>query len=546
MPESPYRWLHRLGSGSAGAVWAAERDGRLVAVKVLHNNNQPAMAETLRREMAIGPIIANHPNVVAVRRVEEVGGTVHLEMDLVPGPSLAQVLEGRIAARRGAVPTSIAVAWAIEVLDALAFVGRAVAPRDPRSFCHRDIKPANLLLDPSGKVRVTDFGVARATAELGFQTTATGIVKGSPRFMAPEVITERAPDARADQFSTAAVLFELITGMALYEGRDLPAVILLAVNADVERRLKLLRGSPELAAVLRRMLAKSADDRFPSPDAAAAALSALRIEGPDIRELLDEFMAYRNEGEDLQPDSDPGQSTRELLLDEPEDTDSGARRRPMFSGGASTVDVHHRGNALPTFLPADEQPTRTSMGAVVGFGEGHDVTSELAEATPALDELPGPPLTMRPGTQSEPTAEPTPRPEDHKTETPDALRLGPSAARPEPLVQRRLTIPKPRGSADDVPTAVMSVGALGNASELPTQVMRAGDIDAELRRLAADVSTVEAPGVKVAPRAVVTRAPASTAPAYETWLVVGASAVFVIATGGTFGVVLVGLWLSSR
>lgn len=544
MPDSPYRWLHRLGSGSAGAVWAAERNGTLIAVKVLHNHNQPAMAETLRREMAIGPIIANHPNVVAVRRVEEVGGTVHLEMDLVPGPSLAQVLEGRIAARRGAIPTSIAVAWTVQVLDALAFVGRAVAPNDPRSFCHRDIKPANLLLDPSGRVRVTDFGVARAAAELGFQTTATGVVKGSPRFMAPEVITERAPDARADQFSSAAVLFELITGMPLYEGRDLPEVILLAVNADVERRLKLLRGAPELAAVLRRMLAKSADDRYPSPDVASAALSALRVEGPGVRELLDEFMGYRNEGEDLLPDSDQGQSTRELLLEEPEDTDSGPRRSPVFRGGASTVD-HPRGNALPTFLPADDQPTRSSIGAVVGFGDGNDVTSELADATPALDELPGPPLSLRPGTQSEPTVEPTPRPEDHKTQTPDALRLGPPAARPEPLAQRRLTIPKPRMSADDVPTAVMASLPPGIASEMPTEVLRAGHIDAELRRLAADVSTVESPGVKVTPRPAAPR-PGAEAPAYEMWLVAVASAVFVIAIGGTFGVVLVGLWLGSR
>jgi serine/threonine protein kinase len=227
-------------------------------------------------------------------------------MEWVRGPSLDQVLGGRLIAGLGPIPPSVAVEWGVQVLDTLDAVARRVAPRRPQTFLHRDIKPGNLLLRPiTAELCVTDFGVAKAEAELGFETTATGIVKGSPRFLAPEVVRSRILDARVDQFAVAAVLYELLTGLPLYEGPDLPSILKLVVAADVAKALEAVPGPPELISVLRTMLSRDREGRFPSAREAALALATIKVRGPVARELLPQFLAYATDEDGEHPFDGP-------------------------------------------------------------------------------------------------------------------------------------------------------------------------------------------------------------------------------------------------
>lgn len=291
LSDSPYRWISRLGAGSSGEVWAAVRGGHEVAVKVLRSRPGSAHAEALRREMRLGPILAGHPNIVAVDKVEDVSGALHLEMEWVRGPSLADVLVWRSAHGQPPLPASVVIPWAISVLEALDWAGSRVAPSQPSSFVHRDIKPANLLLDTDGRLRITDFGIARAEAELGFQTTHTGIVKGSPRYMAPEILTENKVDARADQFSLGTVMYQLLAGEALYRSKELAATLIEAMEAEVEPRIAMWDGPLRVKKALRTMLAKDPRHRYTNHRVAADSLRALRLEGPSVSALLPELLA---------------------------------------------------------------------------------------------------------------------------------------------------------------------------------------------------------------------------------------------------------------
>ncbi|MCO4745493.1 MAG: serine/threonine protein kinase [Proteobacteria bacterium] len=290
MQTSPYHWISRLGTGSSGEVWAAVRSGKEIAVKVLRSRPGSAHGEALRREMRLGPILAGHPNIVAVDRVEQVQGALHLEMEWVRGPSLADVLAWRAEKGQPPLPPSVVVPWAIQVLSALDWAGSRVAPTQPSSFVHRDIKPANLLLDTDGRLRITDFGIARAEAELGFQTTHAGTVKGSPRYMAPEILSEAKVDARADQFSLGAVMYQLMMGEPLYRGGDLAATLLEALEADVGPRLDAFNGPIRVRKILTTLLAKDRNHRYTNHRVAADALRALRLSGSGVQTYLPKLL----------------------------------------------------------------------------------------------------------------------------------------------------------------------------------------------------------------------------------------------------------------
>ncbi len=329
--SGPYRWVRFLGEGSSAEVWAAWRGSRLIAVKVLRGAaRRRSFLEAIHRETRIGALIQGVPGVVAVQHVESWDGHVFLEMPYVRGPSLDQVLIGRHWLGLGAVPPRVAVGWASAVLDTLDQVARRVVPDRPRSFQHRDIKPGNLLLRAhSGEVCVTDFGVARAEAELGFEATATGVVKGSPRFMAPEAVLEQPMDARSDQYGVAVVLYELLTLRPLFSGPDVAHILLAVSDGFSPDALDHVPGPPELRTVLRTMLSRDPEGRFATTAEAALALRELPLKGPSIHDTLHELVtgAMTREGvrlfdDNLRPFGEtplPGDD-EETLVDQPPPT----------------------------------------------------------------------------------------------------------------------------------------------------------------------------------------------------------------------------------
>ncbi|MBY8849619.1 protein kinase [Saccharothrix sp. MB29] len=201
-----YRLGQRIGSGAMGIVWQAhdERLHRTVAVKQLLL--QPGLAEAdtdeaKRRAMREGRIAARlqHPHAIAVYDVAEDDGQPWLVMEYLPSKSLSTVLS-----ERGTLPPRDVASIGQQVASALAAAHNA-------GIVHRDIKPGNILLGNEGTVKITDFGISRATGDV--TVTATGMLAGTPAYLAPEVAKGYDPGPPSDVFSLGSTLYAAIEGM---------------------------------------------------------------------------------------------------------------------------------------------------------------------------------------------------------------------------------------------------------------------------------------------------------------------------------------------
>ena len=249
-----YRVTASLGEGGMGQVYAAvdERLERPVALKILHADtaNDEVARERFRREARLAASV-NHPHVCQLYEIGDNDGQLFIVMELLDGTSLATRLQG------GPVPVEEAVETALEVLEAVDVLHR-------RGIVHRDLKPSNIFLTRYGS-KLLDFGIARAVARELDETRATlttaGSVVGTVKYMAPEQLQGGAVDARVDLFSMGAVLYEMISGRAPFEGATLAALI----DQILHRDSPVLGGSPRVAAVdsvIHKALAKSAADRY--------------------------------------------------------------------------------------------------------------------------------------------------------------------------------------------------------------------------------------------------------------------------------------------
>ena len=257
-----YEILRPLGAGGMGEVYQAH-DSRLqreVAVKVLRSAPQDASRRARVWREARAAARVNHPGVCQIYDVGEVGGDPFLVMELLTGRSLAARLE------TGPLPFEESIQVSLSALEALEALHH-------RQIVHRDLKPSNVFLTSQG-VKLLDFGLARARdtgSEL--QTTAVGIVMGTPRYMAPEQWTDAPPDPRSDLFALAALMYEMLTGRPAFPGDDLRHVY----HAVMSGHPPALGGSPVVAAVdavIHHALEKQPDDRYPSAVAMAQALRA--------------------------------------------------------------------------------------------------------------------------------------------------------------------------------------------------------------------------------------------------------------------------------
>ena len=233
-----YEILEPLGKGGMGEVYRA-RDaklGRDVAIKVLPDelaNDE----ERLRRFQREAKVLAslNHPNIAAIYGLEHTGETHYLVLELVPGETLAE----RVA--RAPVPLDEAIEMARQIAEAL-------EEAHEHGIVHRDLKPANVIRTDEGKIKVLDFGLAKAMVDDAAESdaatsmsptitkdaTRVGVILGTAAYMSPEQAKGRKVDKRADIFAFGAVLYEMLAGKRAFDGEDVSEVLAAVIRAEPE------------------------------------------------------------------------------------------------------------------------------------------------------------------------------------------------------------------------------------------------------------------------------------------------------------------------
>ncbi len=273
----PYEVTAQIGAGGMGEVYQAHdtKLGRDVAIKVLPEAVAHD-AERLARFQREAKMLAalNHPNIATIFGLEQSGATHYLVMELVPGDTLQQRVQ-----RDGAVPIEEALAIAKQIAEAL-------EAAHEKGIIHRDLKPANVKLTPEGKVKVLDFGLAKAfegdpssvdmsnSPTLSHAATMQGVILGTAAYMSPEQARGRAVDKRTDIWAFGCVLYELLTSKPAFHGEDITEILASVVKSEPDWTALPANISPSIRVLLQRCLRK--DRRQRTPDAAI-----LRIEIED-------------------------------------------------------------------------------------------------------------------------------------------------------------------------------------------------------------------------------------------------------------------------
>lgn len=271
-----YRILDFLGAGAMGEVYLAEDPHieRKLAIKTVRLVGRPQEVDDrkkrlLREARAAGRLL--HPNVVTLFDAGEAEGLLYLAFEFVEGTDLASRLEkGPLSLR--------------EVLRIVRQAADALHYAHGQGIVHRDIKPSNILLDPRGRVKVADFGIAKMAGQ-STELTMAGSVMGSPQYLSPEQIRGEDLDGRSDIFSLGVVLYELLSGNRPFSGETITTLVYQILHKEPLRISELRAVPPRLEALLGRMLAKDRDERLATAAEVAGELGAIEME------LADETLA---------------------------------------------------------------------------------------------------------------------------------------------------------------------------------------------------------------------------------------------------------------
>ncbi|HEX7253382.1 MAG TPA: protein kinase, partial [Thermoanaerobaculia bacterium] len=260
----PYEIVAPLGAGGMGEVWRAHdaRLGRSVAIKVLPQAFA-SDAERLARFRREAQVLAalNHPHIAAIYGLEESSGVEALVLELVEGETLAE----RLA--RGPLPMDEGLSIAHQIAEAL-------EAAHERGIVHRDLKPANVKLTPDGKVKVLDFGLAKALAgdssspdvstspTITAAATQAGVVIGTAAYMSPEQARGRSVDKRADIWAYGATLWEMLTGRRLFEGETVSDVLAAVLRQELDFAVLPAETSSGVVRLLHRCLERDPKSRL--------------------------------------------------------------------------------------------------------------------------------------------------------------------------------------------------------------------------------------------------------------------------------------------
>jgi serine/threonine protein kinase len=258
-----FKIVGKLGQGAMGEVFKAFDPvlGREVAIKVVTDKlSEDAGARDRFQREARAAAQLNHPNIITVYDFGEEEGQPWMAMELLEGQDLRELLaKGTLTSLEGKV------AIMEQILDGLAFAHQ-------KGVVHRDLKPGNVHVLPNGQVKVMDFGLARRIQE---DKAATGVIRGTPYYMAPEQARGERATARSDVFSMGAMFYELLSGYRPFTGPSIPAVLFAVAHREpppLEERVPDI--PPGIAIVVMRALAKPAEARYAD---AAEMLQAVRV-----------------------------------------------------------------------------------------------------------------------------------------------------------------------------------------------------------------------------------------------------------------------------
>ena len=261
---SHYKVIEKIGQGGMGEVYRAEDTNlsREVAIKVLPEQftKDPQRLARFEREAKLLASL-NHPNIAAIYGLEEADGVRFLALELVPGENLQE----RVA--KGPLPVE-------EALEVCRQIAEGVEAAHEKGVIHRDLKPANVKVTPEGKVKILDFGLAKAFEDetpvtdisqsptLTEEMTRAGVILGTAAYMSPEQAKGKTVDKRADIFAFGSVLYELLTGKRAFEGETITETIAKVLESEPKWEL-LPENTPwTIRSLLRRCLTKNPHDRL--------------------------------------------------------------------------------------------------------------------------------------------------------------------------------------------------------------------------------------------------------------------------------------------
>ena len=250
--DDRYEVVSKLGSGGMADVYLAEDRllGRQVALKVLFPRyaNDEQFVERFRREASSAASL-NHPNIVQIYDRGEAEGTYYIAMEYLEGRSLKDII-----LKYAPLSPDLVVSISTQIVEALRFAHR-------RDIIHRDIKPQNIIVDSEGRVKVTDFGIARAGS--ASTMTEAGSILGTAHYLSPEQATGQPVEAASDLYSLGVVMYEMVTGKLPFNGDNPVGIAMQHVHDQPAPPRSIVADVPEnLEAVILRSLGKTPIQRY--------------------------------------------------------------------------------------------------------------------------------------------------------------------------------------------------------------------------------------------------------------------------------------------
>jgi len=340
-----YQLEEEMGHGSMGVVYRGKQIalGREVAIKVLPRSlakDASYVARFIREAQIIAGL--NHPNIVQIYDAGQQGGLLYFVMEFVQGPTIGSLLQ-----IDGMMPQHLAAEYGAQIADALDSAYKE------RNVIHRDIKPENLMLDRWGKIKVMDFGLARAPGHQ--QITMAKTLVGSIYYASPEQVWGQKLDNRSDIYALGAVLYEMVSGLRPYTGRTLPeltqAIVGVPLRPPGTFNTEL---APEFEKIILKAMARNRDERYEHASLMAQALRELSLRPsaiPVMRDSRSPAPTSQREPRVIHPPKRPNVKRRRYLeLEETQPLPGESREHSPWQ---------------PQTEPAHEQPS--SLNRVTGY-----------------------------------------------------------------------------------------------------------------------------------------------------------------------------------